>query len=355
MKINILSLAAFACILLLGCSKNEDQIEQKVDREINLRRAILAGKNMVRPEVPAYTGDVTAVESRGVTVVSPGVNQLQAIINNAGNNETIRLLAGTHTETNTLVINHKVKLTGDPGAILSLGGPLGLLVSNATGASVNNLKIEGTSGGWLAVGVENSDQVSIKSNHISGFDWLVILEQANHANVSNNTMVGNGFGDGVVVMNGDFATVSGNNVSNTFFGIWSCDRKGVCSNNTLQNCLVGYILCKVPVGSFPLGTGTGGAEMPGNNWKVINNSSSENVWGYLIIDGSFENTLTNNSASNNLIDMELAGDTNNLFGFFTPTSANNTVNAGSSNMTIIDCGLNNVVHGATAQSGPCSN
>lgn len=352
MKNKHLFFAALMGILFVGCSKKEDPSPQKVvDRPQRIELRTMKGMEFVRPDVPPYTG--SEIESRGVTVVPPGTNQLQAIINNAGNGETIRLLAGTHTEDATLVINHKVKLTGDPGAVLSLGGFVGVLVTGANGTQITNLTI-GFTGDIACIGVENSNHVQIKSNNIQAVGYSAIaLEQANHASVMNNTITGNGLCDGIDVINGDFVNIAGNTISNTSFGIWCCDRKGTCTNNNIQNSFIGIILCKVPAGIFPLGNGTGGAEMPGNNWHISNNSATGNVWGYLAIDGSYENTLSNNTGGGNAIEMELAGDSF-IFGFFTPTSQDNTVNAGGSNMPVIDCGLNNVVHGTTPLTGPCS-
>ncbi len=354
MKNKNLFFAALLGILFVGCSKKEDPSPQKVvDRPQRIELRTMKGIEFVRPELPPYTG--SEIESRGVTVVPPGANQLQAIINNAGNGETIRLLAGTHTEDATLVINHKVKLTGDAGAVLSLGGFIGVLVSGANGTQLTDLDIANSGSSFLAVGVENSNHVQIKQNAISGFAYSIVLEQANHAKVSSNSISGTGAGDGVVVINGDFVLISSNNVSNAFFGIWACDRNGTCINNNIQNSLIGIIACNVPAGSFPLGTGTGGAEMPANNWNISNNYASGNVWGYMVIDGSFENTLSNNATGGNVIDMELVGETSILFApLITPTSHDNTVNVGGSGMDVIDCGLNNVVHGTTPLPGPCS-
>jgi len=354
MKNNHLVLAALFGFLVFGCSKNEEPSPQLATRPQEIKRQTWAGFEFTRPDVPPYEGHAaTEVESRGVTTVSPGTNQLQAIINSAPNNETITLLPGIHTEDATLVINHKIKLTGSSGAVLSLGGLVGLLVSGADGTQVTNLEVVNDGGSVLAIVVENSSQVQIKVNEISGFAFSITLEQANHASVMNNTIVGTGEGYAVTNIDGDFTNVSGNTISNNYFGIWACDREGTCNNNYLQNNVVGFMLCKATATDFPLGI-TDGAEMPGNNWHITNNTAIGNSWGYLVIDGTFENTLSNNTGSGNVTDMELAGETNLLFNIFTPTTYNNTVNVGNSGMDVIDCGLNNVVHGTTPLAGPCS-
>jgi hypothetical protein len=62
-----------------------------------------------------------------------------------------------------------------------------------------------------------------------------------------------------------------------------------------------------------------------------------NVWGYMSIDGSNANTLTNNAASGNVYDIELVGEST-IFGFLTPTSSDTTVHTGKHHDLVIkDC------------------
>lgn len=359
-----LTKACFFSMLILAfifTSCNKEKVETPTPQQelkiTDIKMPTLSGKNIVRPEIPPYTGgDTETADARAVIQVSPGTNQLQDIINGANNNATIRLLAGTHTEDATLVINHKIKLTGVNGAVLSLNGDFGLLVSDASGTKITDLEIVNGSTSLLAIGVENSNQVEIKNNHISGFLHTIALEQANHAKIMSNTIVGTdpGNGLGVSVINGDHVNINGNDISINLFGIWACDKKGKCINNTTHNNFVGIILCKVPDGTFPLGTGTGGSEFPGNQWNVTNNTSNDNFWGYMVIDGANNNTLSNNSADNNaVVDMELFTDSF-LFGFLTPASHDNKVNIGGTGITVVDCGNDNVVHGGTPLPGPCN-
>ena len=86
--------------------------------------------------------------------VNPGTNQLQDIINDATPGTTIKLRAGTHTEENTLVINREISLKGEDGAILSLGGELGLLVVNADNVNIKDLTITNAGESALGIGVE---------------------------------------------------------------------------------------------------------------------------------------------------------------------------------------------------------
>ena len=65
-----------------------------------------------------------------------------------------------------------------------------------------------------------------------------------------------------------------------------------------------------------------------------------------MIDGANNNTLENNNASNNgTYDFDLTGDTYR-FGYLTPKSFNNKVNAGQfQSVTIKNCGDNNTIVG----------
>ena len=75
--------------------------------------------------------------------------------------------------------------------------------------------------------------------------------------------------------------------------------------------------------------------------------------GYLVIDGANNNTLINNQGGNNArVDMELTADTYR-FGFLTPKSFDNFVDARShQDLTIKDCGDNNrVVGGVQIDTG----
>ena len=80
--------------------------------------------------------------------------------------------------------------------------------------------------------------------------------------------------------------------------------------------------------------------------------------GYVVIDGANRNILENNNAARNgSYDMELTTDSYR-FGFLTPMSYDNTVNAGSfQNIRIKDCGRNNKITGGikvNTTTDPCN-
>jgi hypothetical protein len=94
---------------------------------------------------------------------------------------------------------------------------------------------------------------------------------------------------------------------------------------------------------------TAAAETFCTGWQVADNVSTGNAWGYELIDGSHNNLVINNAASNNSeYDIELAGDTTRYSPFppLALASHDNVVVAGSHKDLIVkDCGNNNVIRG----------
>lgn len=158
------------------------------------------------------------------------------------------------------------------------------------------------------------------------------------------------------MVNGKGVKVTGNEVTNSFFGIWLCDKNGTYSDNETYGNAIGMILCKVPGGDFLFFNGNEvAADFSATEWTVTNNNSQDNFsLGYLVIDGSNGNHMANNAASNNPDwDIELVGNTCR-FGFFTPASFNNTVIAGSHQVTIKDCAENSTILGFPyVETGNC--
>ena len=356
---HILFIACFS-FLLIACSKS-NETEINIEKPDSFEMPYFGNIDYVRPEVPIFEENthVDEATARATIKVSPGTNQLQDIINAAAPGTKIRLEAGDHLEENTIVINHRIELKGREGATLILGGALGILVTDASKVKIKDLNITNTGTSTLGIGVENSDQFEFKRNTMSGFFISIVLEGAEKANITENSIAGidTAAGFGVVAMNGEKVNITFNDISGSVFGAWACDKKGRCYNNLFHGNSFGLILCKVPAGSFSpfFPSGTGGSINSGTEWKVKNNEANNNGWGYIVIDGAKDNFLSNNTGSGNVhIDLELAGETNELFGFTTPTSEGNVVHAGD--LDYIDCGLDNVVYGGNEvdEDVPCS-
>jgi hypothetical protein len=171
---------------------------------------------------------------------------------------------------------------------------------------------------------------------------------SDHPVVNDNTVTSSG-SYGIVMVSGAHAQVNGNTADGAgFFGIWYCGSKGRASGNVTRNSFVGSILCKVPAGTFDVDGVLYGSDVPGQHWVVRDNVSENNLTnGYLVIDGANNNSLINNTGSNNgTYDIEMSGDSNR-FGSFTPQSYANqlVIGPGNESLTVKDCGANNSIIG----------
>lgn len=220
---------------------------------------------------------------------------------------------------------------------------------------VQNLEINSSSDGGIAFLVEKSDRCAFISNNFNGFQTAVINEKSKELVIIDNEIVNGGIwqtgvttaAHSIINMNGESCYMADNEISNSFFGVWACDKFGTYVNNNTHGNYIGLILCNVPIALFlPSGELTGSLS-PADNWKVRDNSSSDNIdAGYLVIDGAKGNVLMNNAASNNgTYDIELVGDSER-FGFFSPTSSDNYVDLGEyTGLTVKDCGAGNTIEG----------
>lgn len=309
-----------------------------------------------------------AVSNRGtVTVPAGSVDALAAAIALAGPGGTVVLASGQHTESGTVTIGHKINLQGNSGAILTVNtapGPTGyeiepaLHVLKAAGTTITgiDLRTPGAATGGTGILIERSDRVSVENCSIDNHQFSILVEKSNNCNLRENTITsttawqtgGVPEAHGIVVINGENAKISGNDVSNAFFGIWACDKNGHYTHNNTHHNYIGLILCKVPADALTLPDGTTtGAHLSATNCKVLDSNSHDNLdAGYLVIDGARANVLLSNNAGNNgTYDIELVGDSYR-FGFFTPTSKNNLVKCGPYNgLSVKDCGMGNVVIG----------
>ena len=345
-------------IIMAGCSN--DQIQNEISPETKSKVKLPSFENIdfKLPEVPNYFEDYSS-GNRNVKIVNvnPGNNQLQNIIDNAPPGTSIILQEGAYIEDNPIVINHNVRLEGKGDVVLSLGGVVGIVILNANNVRIKNISLENLGSSVLGVAVENSEKFEFSGNSMTGFLLSIILEHANSARIHNNYINGinTSGGLGVVAMNGEKIIIEGNEVNGNLFGLFLTDKNGLCIQNQVENNSFGIILCKIAEGAFApfFSSGSGGSDFSCEDWTVVGNKANNNIWGYIVIDGANNNQLANNSGMNNVfIDMELAGETVNLFGFPVPGSFNNKVNAGKLNY--LDCGVNNSVNSGVQSDLPCS-
>lgn len=314
--------------------------------------------------------DQNLVNERAATITVPAGsnNALAAAIAAAGNNGTVRLAAGIHTEDGTVTIPYRIKLIGDEGAILisdtdpftlaNIQMEPALHVLSAPNTIIDNIDFQTPGGvtGGTAVVVENSANVTVKNCSMTNLQFGVLVEQSDNINILGNTLSMSAAwqtgdipeADGIIVINGKNARIEGNEVSGGVFGIFGCDKNGIYQQNYTHHNFVGLILCKVPQDALVMPDGHAvGAATPATNWKCKNNHSSNNLTvGYLVIDSATDNLLEDNEGgSNGTYDIELTGDSYR-FGFLTPASVHNRAKAGAfPNVTIKNCGIDNTVIG----------
>ncbi len=291
-------------------------------------------------------------------------NELQQAIQTAGRYGLVILEKGNHYEDETVLIEHPVYILGRKGAKLTsdvrLVDEIGVVqpaihINNTTRVTIWGVQLEArANGGGTGILVENATKTVVSKSTINNFQAGIMLEHGDQTTMwkNNINITPRGLSDnlalafGITVINGDDARVIGNKITGAVFGIWACDRNGVAYDNEAYGNLIGIILCNVPQ-EIPLASGLTGSEEPGNNWLTKNNYAHDNFdVGYLVIDGANNNTLIDNRGGNNArVDMELTQDTYR-FGFLTPKSFENTVVAGKyPNLTIKDCGTDNVING----------
>jgi hypothetical protein len=262
-----------------------------------------------------------------------------------------------------------VRIVGEPGAVMQIGsdpytaypGTLdpALHVQDVTGRVViwGLELIPMSETGGVGVLLEDSPVTVVGNSRITGFQIGIYSHHADNAKICRNVIetstawqtgaIPDAYG--IVIANGDYVAMKGNDVSQALFGVWQCDGGAVYKTNRTHDNLIGFILCKVPAAILYLPGGEdAGSQNSGYDCLVMGNISENNdANGYLVIDGASNNVLLENDASNNgTYDIELAGDSYR-FGFLTPACYDNVAIAGRNSNVIKDCGNHNTVIGGT--------
>ncbi len=293
-------------------------------------------------------------------------NALQKAINDAGRFGLV-VLKGTHHEETTVKIEHPVYILGQNGAKIISAVKVqeettdGILRAAIHVNGVRRVTIWGvdfqtkTDVGGIAVLIEDSPRTVLSKNKMTNYQIGVAVEQGDDAIIWKNEIATTTKGltgevfevYGILVVNGDRVRILKNKITNAFFGMCMCDKGGVSMHNETYGNFIGQLLCNYVPDVFFLESGATGSEEAANKWILRDNYSHDNFdAGYLVIDDANNNILIDNQGGNNATyDIELATDSYR-FGFLTPKSFENKVNAGKyPNVTIKDCGENNVVRG----------
>jgi hypothetical protein len=322
----------------------------------------------------------TIAHGRHAVVVPSGSNDaLAAAIASAGDHGVVLLKAGSHTESGMITVDVSVSIIGEHGAqVISSAGTLNAdlptvvepaFYVTADDVVIQNLVISSAPGdGNTAFLIQGGDDAIIFNNQINGFQYGILVNRADRVHLWSNTIVCSGawqtgeVGDaeGIVVVNGAYASVLKNEVSNALFGIWPCGSNGQIAFNKAHDSYIGIIFCKVPDGSFLLPNGTiDGSEVSSTGWFATMNVTNNNLTtGFLAIDGANHCLMVSNASSGNgTYDIELSGDSYR-FGFLTPTSSYMTFIAGLyPTIEVKDCGLHNTIIGGTLvdnTTDPCN-
>jgi len=143
--------------------------------------------------IAALAGNTIAA---AVHVPAGSVDALQAAIAAAGPNGTVILDAGNHSESNTVLVTHKVAILGEPGAILTSDvdhyGITGFLKPALHVRGADHVKIWGLDMrpadaiGGTAILLEDSDHALVANNEMHAFQYVVMLEQAHQARIQHH-------------------------------------------------------------------------------------------------------------------------------------------------------------------------
>ena len=356
-------LLALLCLLLIGSCQKESiaPTAEVVDETQFLQLNTIEDLERFEKEWQANTG-TSRHSNFGKTIIlkANSNNALQDAVNAAGRFGRVILEKGNHIQETTVTISHplfiireeEARLTTnvpaltEPGAIQSA-----IHIKEGNRVVIWGLEMINRIEGGGAILVEDSKRATIAKNRFFNYQTGVTVEQGDKALIWKNLItltpksLGFPLSVGIVIVNGDEAKVVQNKVSNAIFGIFASDRNGEAKSNEMHNNIFGMILCNAQGATIE--SGPIQSEEPCNHWQVTNNYSHDNLQiGYLVIDGANNNFLVDNRASNNgLYDMELTADSER-FGFLTPKSFENFVDAGQfDNISIKDCGENNLVIG----------
>lgn len=361
-------------ILMVGCdATNTPTLDAAAEETARIDQ--LTNETLQEVEHLTQTYDnilAKAGKSASIAYVPPGSNDALAdALAEAGSGGIVVLASGEHHESGTVAITHRVVLVGEPGATLLVDTqPMpavatmdpALHVTDASWVVIWGIEVlpEGAVGG-TAILAERAPNLVVGRTRIGEHQVGVAIDRTDHARIIHNRMEMSTAADiaakqGVLIINGARAVVASNTVSNATAGIFVSDKQGKLIRNETYGNVLGMLLC-TPFG-LPAPSGEIlNAEVSATEWLVTLNDAHDNVWGYLVMDGSNKNTLarTNRASNNASYDVELAGDTER-FGFFAPSSFENTVFAGEAGMTVKDCGMGNAVHGGTSvdtAADPC--
>lgn len=363
MHLRLTSMLALLTLLMTACQKDLPQAIDPIAEQENIIDLVTKQIAVAQQEERQRTFVLKRIPADAVALPAGSVDGLAAAIAEAGEGGTVLVKAGEHLENGTVIINHKVNIIGEEGAIISSGTQHfytvgfvqpALHVLGAKGVLIYGLDIRANSDlGGTAILIQDAPRTIVTQNAITNFGFGIVNQHGDRSYISKNKIVGSSVWltdptvevHGIINVNGDRTRIFNNKVSNTVFGIWACDEDGLAAGNTTNGNFIGLIFCKVPT-AIPLPDGSiAGSENAATNWMAHHNVANGNFHvGIIVIDGANNNLLVMNKAANNAAaNLELAGDSER-FGFLTPTSFGNKV-ISAPDISIKDCGIDNSITG----------
>lgn len=343
---------------------------------------VVAVASIVAMAMPGWTTEIRNVDAsgdmadlRGRTVVlrRGSIDGLGPAIAAAGPGGTVIVQRGVHMESGTVEITAPVTILGKRGAIIKsdttpdpdypIVAEPALHIHDTWDVTVKGLDLRPVGpAGNTAIVIENTRGVLIAGNTITDYQFGLFNEHGDRTEVTGNVLSMSTLwfdgtlpeADGILNINGRSMRITENTVTNATLGIFTSDRSGKASGNSMSNNLIGLILCKFPGGVLEISGRIVQAVNPSIEWEVTGNFAAGNFYaGYMVTDGSNNNILSRNAASGNAVwDIELLGDSC-FFGFFMPTTWENEVVSGPhTSLTVNDCGVDNTIVG-TAVSNVC--
>ena len=376
-----LSLGFLTAMLFTSCQKDttsplpETQIDHpqlaEMEFEVNAAIAELEYDYNNPPQA-----DDQGIGTRSIAYLPSGsIDGLAAAIAQAGPNGKVIVKSGDHWESGTVTITQRVTIQGEDGAkfyfdVAEPGSAFpfpttnildpAIYVKNANMVWIKNIEIlPQAAKGNTGIFLEKSRLVRIEDCIVKNFQFGIWASNNSHmVRLYDNEVIGYaGLGVwGITLESGKSPLLKGNYVASFASNIFASDERGIIEDNEMEGGFQGILLCTVQ-GNIELPSGSILKNaIPCKEWKIIKNLAHDNYWNYLAIDGSNNNLLYRNEASNpGLYDVETAGATSR-FGAPAPTSFDNfVINPNNSIITKV-CGEGNVALGGTkvnTSTDPC--
>lgn len=153
---------------------------------------------------------------------------LAAAIRSAASGATVRVAAGVYRGP-TLVIDRRLTLVGEPGAILDGGGDRPLLEIRADSVLVRGLTFRNVGVSFIedraALRIVRSKDCAVLDNQFQATFFAIYLEEVERCHVSGNRIAGDGVretmaGNGVHVWNSRHVVITGNDIEGHRDGIY---------------------------------------------------------------------------------------------------------------------------------------